>query len=100
MEEFNAAPFTQRRPFVVHNPQKETTEKEIRQTLEQIPVLKEVLKHLDEKIIATDSVKKALELSVNYELTKEQALIVLDIVNQQLSAERSYILARVERAKK
>lgn len=98
MEEYNAAPFTTSRPYVVPNPQKEDIDKEVDQTLEQLPVLKQVLKHLDEKIASTDSVKKALELAVKYSLSKEDALIILDIVNQQLSAERSYIKARVERA--
>lgn len=80
--------------------QEKTLEEEIQQTLEQLPLLKTVVKHLNEKIASTDSVKKALELAEKYEISKENALIVLDIVNQQLASERNYISSRVEKAKR
>lgn len=86
-------------PQIAKEAQK-TIQEEVEQTLNQLPVLKEVLKHLDATIAATDSVKKALEISEKYQISRENALIVLDIVNQQLTPERSYIAARVERATK
>lgn len=99
LENDNVYPFQSVGYFPVSpKEQKKTIEEEIAQTLNQLPVLKQVIKHLDEKIAATDSIKKALELSVKYDISEKEALIALDIVNQQLSAERSYISARVERA--
>ena len=100
MEEFNATPFTRNRPFVAPQTQTKALEEEISETLEQLPVLREVVTHLDEKIASTDSIKQAMVVAKQYELTTEQALIVLNIVNQQLASERSYIRARVERVKR
>jgi uncharacterized membrane protein YccC len=78
---------------------KKSLEAEIRQTLDQLPVLKQVVKHLDEQIAYLDSID-----SLDADLTDPQAHVNQIKANQlakaKLQVERSYILARVERAKR
>jgi len=85
-------------PFALRPPQKQIEERkeEIAKTLDQLPLIKEVISRLDTKLAATDSVKKALEVSDKYQISRENALIVLDIVNQQLATERSFLQTKVE----
>jgi hypothetical protein len=101
MEEFNASQNSTRYFFPRETgTQKELNDQERTDTLAQYPVLQEVGKHLDDRIAATDSVKEALRIATTLKITKEQALIVLDLVRQQLESERGYIANRVARVKK
>lgn len=97
LEEYNAAPFTQRRPFVAANPHQKELEEERREILSQVPLLAAELKRLDERIEATDSVKQAFAIAKQYDTSNENALIVLDIVRQQLETERNEIRKKVDK---
>lgn len=79
--------------------QQEAKEDEIKRTLRQVPLLNEVLSHLDDRITATDSVKQSLVLASKYQISKDNALIICDIVRQQLESERSFISTRIKRIK-
>lgn len=68
------------------------------ETLSQVPLLKEVMKRFDRRIAATDSVKQALILAQKYEIDRETALVVLDLVRQQLETERGFIQTRIDKA--
>lgn len=97
MEEFNAAPFTSIRPFMAPNPQKEDIERDVKNTLEQLPVLREVLKHFDEQIKYFDSID-----SITVDLSKDPALFQKEhaancLAKAKLQAERTFILAKLER---
>lgn len=85
-------------PFTPLNQTKSASD-EREATLAQVPLLKEVIKHLDSRIAATDSIKQAMVIADEYEIERETALVALNIVRQQLDTERSYIQARVDRAK-
>lgn len=65
------------------------------EVLEQLPVLKEVLKRIDDRISATDSVKQALVIAEQYKLSKDEALAVMDIVRLQLEDDRRYLKAKI-----
>lgn len=65
-------------------------------TLEQLPLLKEVVTRLDKRIALTDSVKEAMKLAEASQITREEALIVLETVRVQLEAERTFILGRLD----
>jgi len=65
-------------------------------TLAQLPLIKEIVERLDDRIAATDSVKQALIVAETYEITKDDALIVLDLVRQQLETERGYLIGRID----
>lgn len=69
-------------------------------TLAQLPLLKEIVTRLDKRISATDSVKQALIVAKRYDIDRETALVVLDLVRQQLEVERGFIQTRVDKAKK
>jgi len=64
-------------------------------TLSQVPLLKEEIKRLDARIAATDSIKEAESVAKTYGISKENALIVLSIVNPILTLEKSIIEGRV-----
>jgi hypothetical protein len=78
---------------------KQAEEQERADTLAQLPLLKQVIGRLEKRIEATDSVKAALELAKKYDISREDALVLLDIVRPMLEAERRYIETRVKRAK-
>jgi hypothetical protein len=65
-------------------------------TLAQLPLIKEILQHIEDRIAATDSVKQALVVAETYKVTKDEALIALDLVRQQLETERSYLKGRID----
>ena len=65
-------------------------------TLSQLPLLKEELKRLDERIKATDSVAEALAIAKTYEISVENALVVLRVINPILSVEKSIIEGKVK----
>lgn len=69
------------------------------ETLAQVPLLKQVINRLEKRIEATDSVKEALALAKKYEISREQVLVLLDIVRPILETERRYIETRIKRAK-
>lgn len=85
-------------PFVSDYQQKTDT-KDREETLAQLPLLKTVLNRLDSKIAATDSIEKAIEVATKYQISRDNALVALNIVNQQLKAERGYIQNRIDRLK-
>jgi hypothetical protein len=66
------------------------------ETIAQLPLLKEMLERLEDKIAATDSVREAIKVAKTYDTTTENALIGLDIARQQLEAERSYLIGRID----
>lgn len=76
--------------------QRERTEGEV---IDQLPVIKKVVEHLDDRIKATDSVKQALVIAENYKLSKDEALAVMDIVRQQLEDDRRYISTQIKNLK-
>lgn len=78
---------------------KQAEEQERSETLNQLPLLKQVVERLEKRIEATDSVKEALLIAKKYEISREQALVLLDIVRPMLEAERRYIETRIKRAK-
>lgn len=80
--------------------QKEATDKEREDTLAQLPLLKEVVARLESRITKTDSIKEALIVAQRYKISREQALVVLDLVRSQLEGERNYINRRVKRTKR
>jgi hypothetical protein len=73
-------------------------ERQREETLSQIPLLKEVVKRMDGRIAATDSVKQVLVVAKQYEIDRETALVVLDLVRQQLEVERGFIQTRIDKA--
>lgn len=75
-------------------------ERQKEETLSQLPLLKEVVKRLDNRISATDSVKQALVIAKKYDIGRETALVVMDLVRQQLEVERGFIQTRVDKASK
>lgn len=84
--------------FVPQTPveQKRSQSEKRQQTLDQLPLLKEHLEHLENRIEATDSVKQTMLIAKEYDVSKEDALIALDLVRQQLEAERSYLIGRID----
>lgn len=88
-------------PLLPMTPQKqvEAAESERGETLAQVPLLKTVLQRLDKRIAETDSVKTTLLLADKFKLPPEQALVLQNILNQQLETERNYIETRIKRAK-
>jgi hypothetical protein len=66
------------------------------ETIQQLPLLKEMLERLEDKIAATDSVKEAIKVAETYGTSTGNALIGLDIARQQLEAERSYLIGRID----
>lgn len=99
-EEYNPYPL-HGQPFMptVPTAQQEAKEKAREDVLQQVPLLRKVIKRLDNRIGATDSVKQALILAKAYGISKEDALIILDTVRQQLEVERGYILGQIEKLK-
>ena len=66
------------------------------EVIEQLPIIKKVAERLDERIKATDSVKKALEIAETYKVSEKEALAVMDIVRQQLEDDRRYISTQIK----
>lgn len=79
--------------------QAKAKELETNETLAQLPVLEEIVKHFDEQIASFDSID-----SVSVKIKDPQELVNTIAANKlakaKLQAERSYILARVERLKR
>lgn len=88
-------------PLLPFEPQRqsEAKENERAETLAQVPLLRSVLKRLEKRIAETDSVKEALKLADKYEITHSEAIILQNILNQQLETERRYIESRISRVK-
>jgi hypothetical protein len=88
-------------PLLPFEPRKQSEAKshEREETLAQVPLLKTVIKRFEKRLAETDSVKEALKLADKYKLTREEALILQNIVHQQLETERRYIEARINRTK-
>lgn len=80
--------------------QERKNETERNETLQQLPLLKAVIGRLNTRIVQTDSVQNALRIADKYDIDRETALVVLDIVRPLLEAERKYIETRVKRAEK
>jgi len=78
---------------------KAAEEQERADTLAQVPLLKQILDRLDKRIEYTDSVKWALAIAKKYDISRDDALLILDIVRPMLEAERRYIETRVKRAR-
>ncbi len=66
------------------------------EVLTALPALLEVIKHLDDRIAATDSVKQAFVIAENYNIDSATALVVMDIVRQQLETERRAIKGLID----
>lgn len=96
MDNDNIYPVSSERFFTPRKAKKED-EKSVKETLDQVPLLKDVLKHLDERIAAADSVKESLKIKAAYGelLDKDPVLVAMDIVRQQIETERGYIHAKV-----
>lgn len=65
-------------------------------TLAQLPLLKEQVERLTERISYCDSIEQALAIAEEYEISKEEALVSLTVVRKQLEKERSYLLSRID----
>lgn len=74
-------------------------QKEIKDTLDQLPLLRKTVNRLDAKILEADSITNALLVAKDYKTTTDNALIGLNILKQNLEAERRYIMARIEKAR-
>ena len=84
------------RMFGSKTAQKEQKNKELEDTLLQVPVLKQLLEHLEARIAETDSIKFALGLAKSHETSTKNAMIGLNIASEQLEQERSYLLMKIE----
>ena len=80
--------------------QQQADDKDRKQTLDQFPLLKQVVKHLDDRLAATDSIEQALKIAEKHQISRDTALVALNIVRQQLETERGYIQSRINRATK
>jgi hypothetical protein len=65
--------------------------KERAATLEAKQEIDKVIERLNNRIEATDSVRQALKLAVAYGCSRDEALIALDVVRQQLEEERLWL---------
>lgn len=85
-------------PYVAHAPkeQQRSQSQKRNDTLAQLPLLKEMLQHIEDRIAATDSVKQALIVAETYGCTKDDALVALDLVRQQLETERGFLIGRID----
>lgn len=70
--------------------------KERAKTLEAKKELEKVIAHLSDRIEATDSIKQALVLAKTHDISRGQAIVVLDIVRQQLEMEKELIKELLE----
>lgn len=82
--------------FTPRTSRHEDAEAEYKATLEQVPLLKDVLEHFEASISATDSVKNALIIAKQYELGKEEVLAAMDVIRKRLEVEKSYIEGRIK----
>lgn len=80
--------------------QAQTQKEKTRETLDQLPLVNEVIEHLGNRIEATDSVKQTLVIAETYKISREQALVIADIVRQQLETEKGFIMARISAVKR
>lgn len=96
IEEFNAAPTSRVRPY---HAQKHENKKEVSEILDELPLLKSIIKRLERRIEATDSVKQALTIATQYKITREQALIILDIVRTQIETEKGWLLSKLDKVR-
>lgn len=65
--------------------------KEKAQTLEVKAELERIIQHFEDRVKATDSIQHAMAVAEEYEVSKETALIVMDMVCKQLEDERRMI---------
>ena len=72
--------------------------KDHEQTLSQLPLLKKVVKRLDDRIADSNSIIRAIEVAKKYDISRDNALVALDTVRQQLEDERGYIQTCINRA--
>ena len=79
--------------------QQQQDAKDREETLSQLPLLKEVVKHLDKRIAATDSIKESRRIAESHNILPEVAEVVLLELHKMLETERGYIQGRVDRAK-
>jgi hypothetical protein len=101
VEPFDAYPNSTRYYFPKEpNVQKVSQQQEVDQIVSQLPLLEDTMKNLNDRIEATDSVKQALQVAKKYEVSRENALVILDVVRQQLEIERDTILGKVELLRK
>ena len=69
------------------------------ETLQQVPLLKQVIDRLKKREAETDSIQQALAVAKKYGVSEREALVALNIVRPMIEAERRYIEVRVSRAK-
>lgn len=79
-------------------PQQQANSEKREATLAQLPLLKEFAERLSERIEHTDSIQQALAICEEYEISKDEALVAMDLVRKQLEKERSYLLSRIDSA--
>lgn len=84
--------------YQIREPEDQVLERkhEKAKTLESKKELEKVIKHLDERIAATDSIKQAEGLAKAKEISIQLALHVLSLVNNQLQTERQFLTDLLE----
>jgi hypothetical protein len=70
--------------------------KEQAKTLEAKKELEKIVDHFSERIKATDSIQNALEIANEYKVSKETAIVVMDMVCKQLEDERRRIAELID----
>ena|SRR6185503_5987697 len=86
-------------PFALRTPQKqaEDRQKEISETLDQLPLLKQVVKRLDKQIAHLDSLN-SIQVNIDQDpLTFQKVHAANQMSKSFLTNERNYILTRIER---
>jgi hypothetical protein len=94
--------YTGIRPYQPPRPsnQSEDEQKRLKEVFDQLPLLKETIKHLDKRLAHTDSNKRTIALKAKYSLDSEQAMAVQDVLNDLLTAERNWMTNRVKGAQR
>lgn len=100
-EEFNAYP-TSTRYFFPKEPVQQAKDKEaeIKQTLEELPLLNTVVQHLDERIAFYDTLE-SIQVPIDTDPATFQKVVEANkLTVKNLKAERSYIINQVDKARK
>lgn len=66
------------------------------QAAQMLPLIKDIVKRFEERVTYTDSVKNALTIAEKYKISKENALIVLDVLNDEFSYETNELKGMID----